>query len=235
MPQLTVPSVPVRSDPGLAAAGTDSSVSKVPLALALVGTMPGRNSTEGSAMLGTDARNAQTYMAGAMLESGARLAEIYKDRVILQRNGEQATLYLSGSSKASMGSSLLTVGGREVKIGATPRFTPDPVSEYIRAIPYYRNDAIAGFRVFPGAISGPFTQWGLKAGDVITSINGSPLVDANQTAELLSELANAASLSARVLRGSEITTVALNGVDLVKLAEARKAPPLALQSPPTQP
>jgi general secretion pathway protein C len=207
------------------------------LALLLVGTMPGRNSTEGSAMLGTDVRNAQTYMAGAMLENGARLGEIYRDRVVLQKNGARATLYLNGTRQgaANTSSALLSVGAQRTKLATAPHFTPDPVSDYIRAVPYYRNDVVAGFRVFPGVSSGPFTLWGLRAGDVITSLDGAPLMDANQTAELLSELTSGASLSAKVVRGTDLVTVALNGADVVRLADARKAPPLALQGSPPPP
>ena len=234
-PQLIAPAPPIPSDPKLAAVGTDSSVSKVPLPLVLVGTIPGRNSGEGSAMLGTDARNAQTYLAHALLENGARLTEIYRDRVILERNGERATLYLMGATGAGTNStakSLLTVGGESSKLPVAPHYSVDPVTDYIRAVPYYRDDVVAGFRVFPGARSGPFNQWGLKSGDVVTSVDGSPLMDADQTTQLLSALAEGASLSARVLRGSETVTVALNGADIARLSEARAAPPVAFQTPP---
>jgi general secretion pathway protein C len=224
VPDLIAPTPPVPSDPKLAAAGTDSSISKKPLALVLVGTMPGRNAREGSAMLGTDARNAQTFMAGALIENGARLAEIYRDRVILERGGERATLYLAGSgshAEAATKGTLLTVGGQTPQQPKKVRYSTDPVTEYIRAVPFYRDDVVAGFRVFPGSRSGPFQQWGLRPGDVIVSLDGSPLMDGDQTTQLLSALAEGASLSAKVLRGPDTLTVALDGAAIVKLNEAQ--------------
>jgi type II secretion system protein C len=224
VPDLIAPTQPVPSDPKLAAVGTDSSISKTPLPLVLVGTMPGRNAREGSAMLGTDARNAQTFMAGALIENGARLTEIYRDHVILERSGERATLYLAGSGShaaAATNGALLTVGGQTPQQPKKVRYSTDTVSDYIRAVPFYRDEVVVGFRVFPGGRSGPFQQWGLHSGDVIVSIDGSPLMDGDQTAQLLSALAEGASLSAKVLRGSDTLTVALDGTAIVKLNESQ--------------
>jgi type II secretion system protein C len=237
VPQVVAPPVAVQSDPALAAAGTDSSISKVPLALVLVGTLPGRNATEGTAMLGTDARNAQTYMAGAMLENGARLVEIYRDRVILERQKKRATLYLLGSPDAQKTAGklnpLLAVGGQNLEPPKVTHYSVDPITDYIRTIPAYREDGtMAGFRAFAGERSGLFTTWGLKPGDVITSINGAALVDGDQANQLLGTLAEGSALTAKVTRGTESLTVSLDGAEIAKMNEARKAPQIALQPPP---
>jgi hypothetical protein len=55
--------------------GTDSSVSTVPLPLILVRTQAGRNSREGFAQIGVNARTPQTYQAGAILANGAHLTD----------------------------------------------------------------------------------------------------------------------------------------------------------------
>src|SRR5512147_151082 len=52
-------------DPSDALLGTDSSVSTQEMQLVLVATAPGRTPREGTATLGTDPRNPQTYAAGA--------------------------------------------------------------------------------------------------------------------------------------------------------------------------
>jgi type II secretion system protein C len=237
VPQIIAPPVAVQSDPALAAVGTDSSISKVPLPLVLVGTLPGRNATEGTAMLGTDARNAQTYVAGAMLENGARLVEIYRDRVILERQKQRATLYLFGSPGAQHAGDkphpLLAVGGQNLDPPKVTQYSIDPVSEYIRSVPAYREDGtVGGFRVFAGERSGLFTRWGLKPGDIITSIDGAALIDGDQANELLGTLAEGAAITAKVTRGGESLTVSLDGAEILKMNEARKTPQVALQPPP---
>lgn len=232
-PQPIPPASIAQSDPALAGVGTASSISPEPLPLVLVGTIPGRNAREGSAMLGSDARNAQTFLAGALLENGARLAEIYRDRVILERNGERATLYLRGDGRARTElSALLKVGGESVQPPKKVSYSVDPVTDYIRAIPFYKDDVVAGFRVFPGTRSAPFNDWGLRAGDIIVSLDGSPLVDGDQATQLLSALAQGAALSARIMRGSDAITVSLDGSAITKLNQTNTAPQVAMQPPP---
>jgi hypothetical protein len=63
--------------------GTASSISPDELTLVLVATSPGRTPRDGTASLGTDPRNPQTYAAGASLVNGAVLAEIHADHVVL--------------------------------------------------------------------------------------------------------------------------------------------------------
>jgi general secretion pathway protein C len=222
-----VPSAPVPSQPELAAAGTASSVSRVASPLVLVATAVGRNASEGTAALGTDPRNPQTYVAGAFLANGARLAEIHSDHVILTRGNRRAALYLHGRVSATPQNGeldvLLTVGGNEDQPLPTPVYAADPISDYIRAVPSYQNELLVGYRVYPGTQSGPFRTWGLNAGDVVIAIGGRPLVAGTQIDQFLRLLAEGATLSASVKReGSELTLV-LNGGDIVKAREARVA------------
>jgi type II secretion system protein C len=224
---LAAPVAPVPSDPRFVSLGTDSSLSEKPLPFVLVGTLPGRNATEGKAMLGTDARNAQTYLAGAVLVNGAKLAEIYRDRVILRRGSQRATLYLDGARGTgerppSPADPLLTTGEQpKVVQYAAPQ--AEPVTDYIRFVPEYRDGVAIGIRVYPGRRSDTFQKWGFKPGDVVTSIDGTVPVDADEVNALLGELADGASLSARVTRPEGSVTVAMNGADIVQLQRAREA------------
>jgi hypothetical protein len=78
--------------------GTDSSLAVDPQVLVLVDTRPGANSMQGTAALGTDPRNPQVYVAGALLANGARLTEIYDNRVVLERDGQRVTIHKIGAA-----------------------------------------------------------------------------------------------------------------------------------------
>jgi type II secretion system protein C len=233
IPAVT-PVVPVQSDPSLAAVGTDSSVSDKALPFVLVGTSPGRRPQEGRAVLGTDARNAQTYLAGAVLENGSRLAEIYQDRVILEKQGKRATLYLLGhdgskNAPADDVKALLMTA----PAAAVARFVPSetvPVTDFIRFIPEYRNEVIVGIRVYPGSHSGAFSKWGLRPGDVLTSIDGAISTDPDEINTEFARLTEGATLSARVARSDGDVTISLNGADVraavpVRTANVAEPPP----------
>jgi type II secretion system protein C len=216
VPPPPVPVAPVLSDPELAPVGTDASVSKQPVRLVLASTVPGRNAREGRAMLGTDVRNAQTYMAGAILANGAKLAEIYHDCVVLEKDGKTALLYVDGAGRqADHGIEALAMVG-----GATPPVKPlqiaiDPITDYMRTVPVYRNDTIVGFQVYPGARAAAFNAWGFRPGDVITEIDGTALTDSAQAMEILGALSMGSALTARVRRSDGATlTLTLDGAAL---------------------
>ena len=99
--------------------GTDSSVSPVPRRLILTATRPGRNTREGYADLGVDARSPQTYRAGARLANGARLEEILADHVVLEHEGVRTRLYVQGREPAGAPpplAALVSVGGAPARV-----------------------------------------------------------------------------------------------------------------------
>jgi type II secretion system protein C len=200
---------PATSD---ALAGTDSSVSSVPLSLVLVATTPGRNSGEGTAKIGTDAANPQTYSAGALLANGARLAEIYTDHVVLRREGERVDLYLTGLPKtAHAKSDLLQIGGeksQQTLVGATAR---EQLTDYLRPAPVYDAERLVGLRVHPGNHTGLFYQFGLEGGDVITHIDSAPVTDIATSIDLLNRLLEGQAMTVSVDRKGQRKHIALNG------------------------
>jgi general secretion pathway protein C len=226
---------PIMGDPKLAILGTDSSTSEKPLALVLVGTIPGRNVSEGTAMIGTDARNAQTYLAGAILHNSARLTEIHRDRVVLTRGNRRAVLYMQGRGAGEGKGApdpMLMVGGaspQTLVVASIPPASIDSVSDYVRAVPVYDGDVIRGFQVFPGSRKSAFTKWGLQPGDVLTSLDGAALVDPDQVQLLLGTLSEGAALSASVRRSDgSIAQLSLNGADIARPATtvaAQMSPP----------
>lgn len=192
---------------------TVSDVPETPQPLVLVSTAPGRSSAEGTARLGTSARNPQTYAAGAILANGSILTQIYADRVVLERDGSKLTLYVGdGNSTRGRGSAdLALVGGPPRHAPDSPTLAADPLTDIIRSMPLYENEALAGVQVFPGQKSGIFAQLSLKSGDVITSLDAVPVSDSQVAFEQLRMLTDGAALTATIRRGAKTQTVALDG------------------------
>lgn len=218
-----------------ALAGTDSSLSKVPLPLYLLAVAPGRNSSEGTAQIGTSIDNPQTYMAGAMLVNGARLVEIHTDHVVLRRGDRSARLDIYSRAKptAAGANELLNVGSESTPLASSKPTQRDSLTDYLRPSAVYDDQTLRGYKVFPGKKSGVFSQLGLQAGDLITAIDGSPLIGRAETIQMLRQLTEGAALSVTVERAGSQLQMTLDGT--VILADREQSERLGQSSPPNQP
>jgi general secretion pathway protein C len=82
---------------------------------------------------------------------------------------------------------------------------PQYLQDLALATPYVQNGRFMGFRLRPGRDRTLLAQLGLRAGDVITAVNGTRLDDPGKGAGLLQEIANASQVDVQVLRnGAEI-------------------------------
>jgi general secretion pathway protein C len=218
--------------------GTDSSISKVPLRLHLMQTIPGVNAHSGRALLGVDPEHPQTYLAGAILENGSRLREIYPDHVVLVRGSERTSLFVEhpgADPRQSTGADSLAMVGEVAAPQApeTPRLSVEPVTDYLRAVPTYENGLVMGFQLYPGKQATLFRQWGLQPGDVLTALNGQPVSDPDQLMQTLRGLSEGApSLEATVQRNGDTVSVVLDGADVQRLAAASTPAVLPPPNPP---
>jgi type II secretion system protein C len=209
--------------------GNDSSISGVPLPIILTATMPGRNASEGSALLGVNRDSPQTYIAGALLANGARLAEIHSQYVVIEKDGHSTRLYLQGAQPRSAPQplkELTTVGGaRDFKPAAITN--ADTLTDYIRPSPVYEGQALKGYEVYPGQKSGLFMRLGLRGGDIITMLNDAPFSDPGQAIDLFRQIADGAVMTATLERQGKIERLTLDGsvianAELAPGGEARR-------------
>jgi general secretion pathway protein C len=226
----SLPNVDVNALPG-----TDSSLSKVPLPLYLLAVAPGRNIGEGTAQIGTSIDNPQTYMAGALLVNGARLVEIHTDHVVLRKGERSARLDIYSRTKPAVASSneLLNVGIESTPVASTKPAQRDSLTDYLRPSAVYDEQALRGFKVFPGKKSGVFAQLGLQAGDLITAIDGLPLIGRAETIQMLRQLTEGAALSVTVERAGSKIQMTLDGAAI--LADREQSEMLSQSSTPSQP
>jgi type II secretion system protein C len=77
----------------------------------------------------------------------------------------------------------------------------------MRAVPYLRDGASLGFRVFNIRPESLFERMGLKNGDVIQSVNGIELSSPSQALGLLNSVASADELQVNLLRNNQPNTL----------------------------
>ena len=204
----------------------DSSSSPVRLALILTATRPGRNSDEGFADIGVGAESPQTYAVGSLLANGARLVDIYADSAVLTRDGHSVRIYLrhegrsAGPALTPPASSLAFVGGAAPPKDATPD-SDEPVLDYIRASPLYEGDFLRGYQVYAGSTPAVFANTGLQPGDVITSIDGTPVSSPEIVIPQLRTLAQGSALTMTVERRDAAITLVVDGRGIAEAIEEK--------------
>lgn len=156
---------------------------------------------------GPDAKE-KVYAVGAEVPGGARVHEIHADRVLLNRRGTLETLRLP---KFGDGSPAPPIEAQPVGALAVDNLrnqaATDELVEIVRPQAVMIDGQLRGFRVYPGRDRQRFAQLGLRAGDLVTAVNGSPLTDMTQSLEALRALAGNSEVSLTVERGDEIETV----------------------------
>lgn len=194
--------------------GTDSSVSKVPLALHLTATRLGRNSREGYADIGVNVLSPQTYKAGALLANGVRLEEIYTDYVVLTREGQATRLYVEGrvqpASATPVVASMLTVGGM-APIPAARADSREALTEAVRVAPVFDGDRLHALELYPGGAPDRFAALGLQPGDRLTAIEGKALTSAPESIEQLRRLSDGVALNVTIERVGGRQDIYLDG------------------------
>jgi general secretion pathway protein C len=145
--------------------------------LVLQGTVATRDPKEGVAII-VGGSPAKVYRVGDDVE-GASLHSVYLDHVILDRSGRLETLSLPRLQLAAGDASHQSVLDGALSPAATKGHT---LADVIRAEPSLdgQTDSLQGFRVRPGRAPSSFIRSGLRPGDLVTAVNGTPLADQNR-------------------------------------------------------
>lgn len=157
---------------------------------------------------GPDAKE-KVYAIGAEVPGGALVHEIHADRVLLNRRGTLETLRLpkfGGDGSPAPPIEAQPVGAVAVD-NLRNQAATDELVEIVRPQAVMVDGQLRGFRVYPGRDRQRFARLGLRAGDLVTAVNGSPLTDMAQSLEALRVLAGDSEVSLTIERGDEIETV----------------------------
>ncbi|WP_022963374.1 type II secretion system protein GspC [Halopseudomonas pelagia] len=189
------------------AAATANRVVNAPdtsLSWVLKGVLADPDPERSGAILAPQGQPEKYYRVGAELPGSVRLEQVLADRVILARDGKLETLRLqrrplsSGAPAPSRRTAnlpqvdtsmtLASDGGvaridRETWMNDPQRFL-----QVVSASPVMIDGAMYGLEVSPARNAREFEAAGLQAGDVVTSVEGTPVSEINDYRDILQEL-----------------------------------------------
>ncbi|MEQ1582203.1 MAG: type II secretion system protein GspC, partial [Steroidobacteraceae bacterium] len=186
--------------------------------LVLTGTMASADPQKGYAIVGESATTAKTYPTGATLRPGTKLHSVFTDRVILDNGGRLETLVLPrqfAGTAAPVRPPVAAAGnGVGDQLRQIAESNPSAFTSVVRPQPVFANGVQRGYRVYPGRDRKQFANLGLQPGDLVTSVNGTPLDDPSRGMEIFNSLNSAAQVSVTVERNGQSQQLSLNTAQL---------------------
>jgi general secretion pathway protein C len=186
--------------------------------LVLGGTIATQDPKRGVAII-SDGGPAKVYSVGDSV-GGASLHSVYLDRVILDRGGALETLMLPKLMGPGMNAPPIVrrVGGDPRTVAAVNNIRrmvqqdPGILDQVMRTVPSYDSAAgkLRGFRAYPGRNRQIFNRLGLKPGDLVTAINGTPLDDPQHSQEVFNTIQTSDHVTVTVERGGQKQDITLN-------------------------
>ena len=196
--------------------------SSVPLVL--TGIIAGNDPQNGLAILGPTAQTAKVHAVGDMVTGGVKLHSVYSDRVIIDRNGQLESLALprqvSGAAPAPSANALATESPVVERMRRALTEQPGLIGDLLRPQAVMDGDKVKGFRVFPGRNRLAFSRLGLRPGDEVVAINGTPLDDQDRGQAILATLGSASEARVTIIRNNQQQDLTLNIAQVAQEAEA---------------
>ena len=197
--------------------------------LVLTGIIAGNDPQNGLAILGPNAQSAKVYAVGDNVPGGAKLHSVYTDRVVIDRNGQLESLALPHTAGAAAPPpSAAALQGDNASIERMRRMIteqPGLLADVMRPQPVMDHGHMNGFRVYPGRDRQAFARLGLRPGDQVTAINGTPLDDRDRGEQILHTLASSSEARVTVIRGGQQQDLTLNIAQVEQEADSLAAPP----------
>jgi general secretion pathway protein C len=157
----------------------------------------------------------KVYFAEMPLPGGATLQKIQPDLVILSRAGQLEVLRLpraTGSLRPAATPALNTprFPGVEADVEEFVAQNTAGFLEVVRPQPFMPNGQLKGYRIYPGPNRQQFAALGLRAGDLITEINGVVLNNPAQGTEVFRSLGGATQVTVTLERDGQPQVMSLN-------------------------
>jgi general secretion pathway protein C len=103
---------------------------------------------------------------------------------------------------------------------------PSLLADVMRPQPVFANGKQTGYRVYPGRNRAAFGRLGLRPGDLVTAVNGTPLDDPEHGQEIFRTLGSSPEAHVTVTRGGQQQDLTLNLAQVTQEAESlATAPP----------
>jgi general secretion pathway protein C len=189
--------------------------------LVLAGTIATENPKKGIAII-SDGGPSKVFLVGENV-NGASLYSVYLDHVILDRAGNLETLVLPRLLNGGPRPAVARHVEPPPRVAQTVRDfkhmvdqNPSVLDQVMRVVPSFDSAAgkLRGFRAYPGRNRAIFGELGLKAGDLVTAINGQPLDDAQHSQEVVNTLQSSDFATVTIERGGQKQDISLNLVQI---------------------
>jgi general secretion pathway protein C len=193
--------------------------------LVLTGIIAGNDPQNGLAILGPNPQSAKVYAVGDTIAGGPKLHSVYSDRVVIDRDGQLESLALPHqvNPNAPPPSAAMLQGGENPALEHMRRMIteqPGLIGDVMRPQPVMDHGHMNGFRVYPGRDRAAFARLGLRPGDQVTAINGTPLDDRDRSEQILKTLSSASEARVTVIRGGQTQDLVLNIAQLAQEADS---------------
>ncbi|HLS81889.1 MAG TPA: type II secretion system protein GspC [Steroidobacter sp.] len=207
---------------------TDAPQTQMNLVLSAV--FAAEDPAKGLAIIGESAQSAKVYTVGRTIRSGTRLHAVYADRVILDRGGRLETLPLPKQSSAALAVSRPAAAPQPTRFAQDLRrmaqTNPTALARVVRPQPVFANGVQRGFRVYPGQDRKMFAQLGLQPGDLVLTINGTPLDDPQRAMEIFNTIETSNQVNLTIERNGQTQELTLNTAQIA-LPEVESTTPEA--------
>ena len=217
--------------------GANAPQTSIPLVL--TGTIAGNDPQNGLAILGQTAQTAKVYAVGDNVPGGAKLHSVYSDRVVIDRDGQLESLALprqlnTGNAPPPSSAALQGDNSSIERMRRMISEQPGLLADVMRPQPVMDHGHMNGFRVYPGRDRAAFMRLGLRPGDQVTAINGTPLDDRDRGEQILHTLGSSSEAHVTVIRNGQPQDLVLNIAQVAQEADslaAQEQPGAAAMSP----
>ncbi len=210
--------------------------------LVLTGVIAANDPRQGLAILGPSVAATKVYQVGDNISGGARLHAVYPDHVLLDRDGVIEALALPrqlvGSAPPPSVYAAPTQAPLMQRMQELVSRDPGIIGDIMRPEPVFAGGKQQGFRVYPGRDRAAFIRLGLRPGDLVTAIDGTPLDDPARGQEVLSTLGTSSEAHVTVLRNGQRQDLTLDLAAVEQEAESLAGSqngPSGPQAPPPRP
>jgi general secretion pathway protein C len=194
------------------------------LPLVLTGIIAAHDPQNGLAILGQSAQSTKVFAVGDNVPGGAKLHSVFSDRVVIDRGGTLETLMLPHQVNPSVPPPTIAVMPTESPVADRMRklITEQPslLADVMRPQPVFANGKQTGYRIYPGRNRQAFLRLGLRPGDLVTAINGTPLDDPEHGQQIFNTLGSSSEAHVTVQRNGQQQDVTLNLAQVTQEAEA---------------
>jgi general secretion pathway protein C len=206
--------------------GANAPQSNIPLVL--TGIIAGNDPQNGLAILGPTAQTTKVFAVGDNVPGGARLHSVYSDKVVIDRNGQLESLVLPRQAAGSAAPpSTAAIRGQNPAVERMRQMIteqPGLIGDVMRPQAVTEHGKVTGFRVFPGRNRMEFMRLGLRPGDEVTAINGTPLDDQDRGEQILRTLGSSSEARITVIRNGQSQDLTLNIAQVEQEAQGLATP-----------